>query len=405
MRQLLFLSILIFYSFSFFNPTNQWREILTKHHRFIYPSEYEPIAQQIAWLNEQTYSYYCKHLEIHRKTKWNIVLNNKSFNNAFVTFGAPQYSQFFGGLSSGIFQSIHWNYILTVHEGRHQAQLDKLNYGLIHLAKEIGGERLFQYLAGGSSVAWYMEGEAVNFETRFSQRGRGNIPGFDRNLKAILLERASKNEENIYYKDIEYRKNIYFPNHYVYGYVLASYMIKKYGNEIWDRVLSVNAFVPIPSLGFNFSVLLQAGLPIDFHYKKAMRELTEIYQKQLKSLPITSVNKINPRKKIKKAKNWLNYEFQGEFSNGDLLVKKTSLDRHSELITLNNKKEKVVFKGSFRLSRTDKVNVTGNKAVWSYANIDPLWTSELYADIVLYDHNTKKIKTSDKKKSLFRSFY
>ena len=329
MRRLLFLSLLTFYGFSLFNPTNEWREISTEHHRFIYPSEYETIAQQIAWLNEQTYPYFYKHLRTDRKRKWDIVLNNKSFNNAFVTFGAPQYSQFFGGLSSGIFQSVHWNYILTVHEGRHQAQLDKLDSGLIRLTRILGGERLFQYFAGASSIAWYMEGEAVNFETRFSQRGRGNIPAFDRNLKAILLERASKkgniHHKNIYYKDIEYRKNIYFPNHYVYGYVLASYMIKKYGNEIWDRILSINTFLPTPSLGFNISVLAGTGQLIGYHYEEAMRELTEIYQKQLKDLPITPVNRVNSRKKIKKTKNWLNYEFQGEFSNGDLLVKKNEL--------------------------------------------------------------------------------
>ncbi|MEO6149509.1 MAG: hypothetical protein ABIP28_05085 [Mucilaginibacter sp.] len=163
-----------------------------------------------------------------------IVLQNQTTEtNGYVGL-APFRSEFYltpqqNSLELG---GIPWPEMLAVHEFRHVQQYNNFNIGIIKLLSLIYGE-------SGQAIGnewiipdWFFEGDAVYNETLVSKQGRGRLPYFYRDYRALWA--AHKNYSWMKLRNGSYVD--YVPSHYPLGYMLVAYGREKYGDYFWRNV-------------------------------------------------------------------------------------------------------------------------------------------------------------------------
>ena len=156
-----------------------------------------------------------------------IIHNESSFSNGVFVW-APKRLEIFTNPDPNGYQQ-DWLTQLALHEGRHAVQIDKLNQGVTKVLSYVGGEQAVGAMAVFLPY-WYLEGDAVDAETRLSNTGRGRQPSFEMELKAQLLE-----EGNLYSfsKATMGSYKHFIPNHYKLGYLMVRYGRRTYGDKFW----------------------------------------------------------------------------------------------------------------------------------------------------------------------------
>ena len=93
---------------------------------------------------------------------------------------------------------------------RHVVQLDKVNQGLTKDLYYLFGEIFPIAVVGVYVPMWFMEGDAVCFETAVGHLGRGRSPEFLNEMKAQILEKGIYN----YSKAVLGSNKDFVPNRY-----------------------------------------------------------------------------------------------------------------------------------------------------------------------------------------------
>jgi hypothetical protein len=89
---------------------------------------------------------------------------------------------------------------------------------------------------GGPGLAlpdWFLEGDAVVAETVYSNSGRGRMPAFRTEYRALA-------KENTYWPYIKVRNGSFkhlVPNEYATGYPMVKYLNNHFGEDTWGRIL------------------------------------------------------------------------------------------------------------------------------------------------------------------------
>lgn len=169
-----------------------------------------------------------------RQQKIDILLHpNTIISNGYVALG-PFRSEFYLTPSQNSFElgSLPWQDMLAVHEYRHVQQYNNFNVGLSHAFRIVFGQQ-GQELANALAIPnWFWEGDAVFQETLVSRQGRGRLPFFFDDYRALWL--AGKNYSYMKLRNGSLRD--FTPDHYRLGYMLVAYGREKYGDEFWKKV-------------------------------------------------------------------------------------------------------------------------------------------------------------------------
>ncbi|HDS08192.1 MAG TPA: hypothetical protein ENO05_11270, partial [Bacteroides sp.] len=177
-----------FYEYGQDAGTLRWNIFSTDHYRIIYPAGVDSVARAFGQRLEYFYPHLGKPLD-HRHRFMPVVIHNESsFSNGVFVWAPKRLEIFTNPDPNGYPQD--WLTQLALHEGRHAVQIDKLNQGLTKALSVLGGEQV----VGAAAVFlpyWYLEGDAVDAETRLSKTGRGRQPSFEQELKAQMLGAGS----------------------------------------------------------------------------------------------------------------------------------------------------------------------------------------------------------------------
>lgn len=169
-----------------------------------------------------------------RQQKIDILLHpNTIVSNGYVALG-PFRSEFYLTPSQNSFElgSLRWQDMLAVHEYRHVQQYNNFNVGLSHAFRIVFGQQ-GQELANALAIPnWFWEGDAVYQETLVSRQGRGRLPFFYNDYRALWL--AGKDYSYMKLRNGSLRD--FTPDHYRLGYMLVAYGREKYGDEFWKKV-------------------------------------------------------------------------------------------------------------------------------------------------------------------------
>ncbi len=395
---LIFIVVFFLFSFLFSQIINireqepygiKWRKIDTKHFEIIFPDNIVEKGQKVADTLEFLYKAISKTLP-NKQKKFSILLSaNGVISNGYVSLG-PRMSEWYMKPSNSYTMGAYdWVKLLAIHEGRHMVQFDKLtNHGFTKFMGYLYGDIGKGLFSAFSAPNWFFEGDAVGLETSLSNSGRGRQPGFDIHLRSLILSGNTPT----YYKSIlgSYKNRI--PNHYTLGYFITTFVRKKYGADIWSKVLNFSSKHSYNPFSFSAGLKKHIGKNIKNIYNDTINDLYTIWSERLKDLNLTEKKRLN----IKKKNIWTSY-FSPRYEGNNIIVQKYGIDNVEQIIRIkpNGKEEKIINFTPIG-SVFNNLNLKTGKIIWSEYTPDIRWGKRGYSEINVFDlkRNQKKTITS-----------
>lgn len=363
------------------NPSSiEWKKIDSLHFEIIFPAGVEKDAQRVAHLLETAYPLVTRSLEV-APARISLILQNQStVSNGFVTL-APRRTEWYMTPSvNPQLTNTEWLKTLAVHEFRHVVQFQKSRQGFNRVFEIALGEIGQALGLGLTAPPWFLEGDAVGTETALTKGGRGRLPLFERDLKALLLSGQDYNYDKAHlgsFKD-------YIPNHYVYGYFYTSYMRNKHGDLFLSKIMNRSASRSFNPLSFYVSYKWLTGANFEDFYRDTIKDMIKNWKEKEASLSLTPYEVKN----LVEKKNWTNYLYPQPVGENTYLALKNGLSWINHFVLTDGKIEKTLFyPGPLQADYPYKVR--GGKIAWVEWEIDPRWGYRDYSRIRVFDIKEK----------------
>lgn len=364
----------------------KWQQFKTPNYKVIYPEGLDSLATAFANRLEYFYPHNGAYLD-HRHSLMPVVIHNESaFSNGVFVWAPKRLEIFTNPDPNGYHQD--WLSLLALHEGRHAFQIDKLNQGITRVLSFLGGEQV----AGAMAIFlpyWYLEGDAVDAETRLSKTGRGRQPSFEMGLKAQMLESGKVYS---FSKATMGSYRHYIPNHYQLGYLMVQHGRRNYGDQFWIDFQNYAARKPF-LLNPTFFSMRKFGLRSKKQfYEQALDEYRQhwlVTSAGRNLSPFTDWNENRNR-------HYTSYTFPHDISGSMVFTLKRGIDQIPEFIFLGkNGEEKRIYRPGFLNS--GRVSFSGSHVVWDEFVPDIRWSNRNYSVIRSLEIATGKVKNLGQK--------
>ena len=361
------------------NPSKmRWQQIKTDKVQVIFPKGLEASAQRVA--NLVTFLSDSTNISLGKTSgRVSIILQNQTtIPNGFVSL-VPFRSEFFMTAPQFNFLgSANWADLLTIHEYRHIKQFRNSQVGLTKLASILFGQNGWAFMSGTALPRWYLEGDAVSTETALTSSGRGRVPYFDMEYRALRLEGKHYNYEKASAGSLK----DFVPSHYHLGYNMIAYGRKQFGTDIWGKVM-VDAskyrglFYP-----FSHSLKVRTGLRTKDLYSETMTYLDSLYKADEKILALTPAKQVSAGSE-KVVTNYRNAHF---INDEQIIVEKDAYNeiRTYYLIDADGTETRLFSPGlNFDLNST--LSVADGVLTWSELTFHSRWFEKNYSIIRSYN--------------------
>jgi|GEM_PF-583714 len=375
-----------FYEYGQDRGTIRWNHFSSAHYQLIYPRGMDSLAKAFADQLEYFYPHQAKVLD-HRHTKMPVVFHHESsFSNGVFVWAPRRLEVFTNPDPNGYPQD--WMTQLALHEGRHAFQVSKLNQGLGKALSYVAGEQAVGALTGFLPM-WYLEGDAVDAETRFSYSGRGRLPSFEMRMKAILME---NDQRYSFSKSLLGSYTDVLPNHYELGYLMVRYGRRTFGDQFWIDM--ENHVARRPYLVF----------PTWFSMKKyGVKSKSELYRSALGFYQQHWTESYN-RRKPGNAFQWspapvkhnTSYRFPQWLSDSAVVALQSGPDQIPAFVRINGKGDASrLFRPGFMNS--GRFSYSQGMIVWDEWVPDVRWSNRNFSNIRLYDLHKNQVKELGKR--------
>jgi hypothetical protein len=359
-----------------------WSRFKTEHYNVIFPRGIDSLARVFASRLETSYPLVGSALD-HRHQVMPVVIHNESSFSNGVFVWAPKRLEIFSNPDPNGY-NLDWLTQLALHEGRHAVQIDKLNQGFTRGLYYLGGEQLVGAMAVFLPY-WYLEGDAVDAETRLSTSGRGRQPSFEMGLKAQVLESGrvysfSKATMGSY--------RHYIPNHYELGYLMVRYGRRKYGDRLWIDFQQYAARKPYlldPTL---FSLRKYGISSKHQFYRSAMEDYREHWTRE--SVNRTCTPFTDWTGSI--GKHYTSYTFPHVIGDRMMFALKSGIDQIPAFVFVGKEgKEQQIFRPGYQSS--GRVSFSGNHVAWDEFIPDTRWSNRNYSVIRTFEISTGRVRS------------
>jgi hypothetical protein len=359
----------------------KWMQIKTVRFTVIYPETYGSGGLAFAQSLDEAYS---KLISLFPESKFKIpvVIHNYSIqSNGYVAWAPKRMEIYPTPVQNTI--PINSDKQLAIHELTHVFQMESLNRGFSKVMSVILGEQTTGIVASLLPL-WYLEGDAVFAESVLTESGRGRSPSFQKQLKAIAVEKGSMYK---YDKIINGSYRDYIPDHYQSGYQMVTWAMAKYDPQIWNKVLDFTARQPFTITPVNIALSRSAGITKKTLFKETFDTLKTIWTKDVSENNALVYETLNPAKKGK----YINY-YSPVFAGTDSIIAiKTSLTSPPSFVLINpsEKSEKKLHTPGMMYPWL--ISYANEKLVWVENQSDPRWENRDYSVIKLMDLRNNKI--------------
>ncbi len=359
----------------------KWRQIKTDKFSVIFPKEAEKIAMRYANLLNIVDSISPKSLQAKQRYFDVIVHNHSTLSNGFVAW-APKRMEIISQSPSST-PAQPWLTQLALHETRHTSQMFRLHSGLKKVLYYFFGEQIVGASAG-FVPSWFLEGDAVAFETATSNTGRGRQADFYQYYRAHYLTKPQKFKYDKFLLG-SYRDNI--PNQYNLGYQMVSYVNVKYGNQVWANSLRYVSRYPFTVFPFYFGLKGQTGLSRNQLFNKTFSNLDSIWSSN------QNYNRIEKYQPVNKSnKEYADYRFPYYLSDSSTIAYKNSLSATAQFIKIDQKSKRektIVWTGHM----TSNPSYFNENIFWTEYKPHIRWEYKNYSVVKWCDIRTGQIKT------------
>jgi len=375
-----------FYEYGQDAGTLRWNHFKTPNYHVIYPRGIDSLAQAFADRLEHFYPYLGRPLNHQHAPLPVIIHNESSFSNGVYVY-APKRLEIFTNPDPND-PNEDWLTQLALHEGRHAFQIDNLNQGLTRVLSFLGGEQVVGAM-GVFLPYWYLEGDAVDAETRLSNTGRGRQPSFEMPLKAQML---GKGRIYSFSKATMGSYRDYIPNHYQLGYLMVRYGRMVYGNDLWIDFQRYAARKPY-LLNPTFFAMRKHGISS----KRAFyNEVMNGYKQHWAEMAMERSLTPHDDWEVQSQRHFTSYHFPHFISSSMVFAYKSGMDQIPEFVLLDDRgKEKRIFRPGFLNS--GRVSFSGRHVVWDEFVPDVRWSNRNYSVIRTYEFSTGKVRSLGRK--------
>lgn len=393
-------SILILLLFStiarsqFYNPGQepfgtQWMEIKSDSLHLIYPSWSDLVVHD--YIKYHSRAWQVSQPDLNPKfSRIPVILHpNSVLSNGFVVW-APKRVELIT-IPSLDSNSELWLKTLAIHEVRHVLQMQSLNRGVFR----VGSWFLGQQSAGIASAMlprWYMEGDAVYAETKYSHGGRGRQASFYRQYMAVIGQQGSTYN---YSKWLLGSYKHYIPNYYSFGYMMVGFTNLKYNSNIWNKALDKTVKRPYYIFSFNISLRQQFKHSLRDHLEESFAYCDSVWSHFEPNEE--NIYPINVKPRRDKA-DYIQYQYPHLTRDSLVIALKSSLAAPPKWVLVNqqNRREHTLFKPGYLLS---KPFINDSLILWSQYRSGLRWDYKNYSEIWRYDlANNKKARITRKSK-------
>jgi hypothetical protein len=363
------------------NPSGlNWRKIDTENFEVIFPAEVEAEAQRVTHLLELSYPLVTRSLESLPERISIILQNQSTISNGFVTL-APRRSELF--LTPALdpeLSNTEWLKTLAVHEFRHVVQFQKSRQHFNKVYEILLGEIGHALGLGLAAPPWFYEGDAVGIETALTFGGRGRLPLFERDLRALLLtgERYSYDKAHLgSFAD-------YVPNHYLYGYFYTTFMRLEEGDLFLSRLLDEATQRSYNPLTFYNAYESLTGREFEEFYRLMIQKLIRDWSEKESKLKLTPYTVKN----LDQRDGFTNYLYPNSLGDGRYLALKQGLSHFAQFVITDGKNDELLFFPGV-LQQLYPYKLRSGRLALVEKQLDTRWQYRDFSRIRVFDFNQK----------------
>jgi hypothetical protein len=361
----------------------KWVQIKTDRFKVIYPESYGQAGVDFAKSLDVAYSKLGS-LFPQKKFRIPVIIHNYTTNSNGYVAWAPRRME--------IYPTPEQNTIpldpvkqLTIHELTHVLQMESLNKGFSRGLSLLFGEQIYGAVAFLLPL-WFFEGDAVFAESALTESGRGRSPSFQKQLKAISVE---KNKLCKYDQIVSGSFREFIPDHYQSGYQIVAWAMAKHDPQVWNKMLNTTAKYPFTINPVNLSLMKTTGLRKKNLYREAFDTLKTIWTKDVDESKSVTYPQMNPAKRGK----YINYYSPVAAGTDSIIAVKTTFSDPPAFVlikTVTGSEETIHIPGPVY---PWYISFGNHNLVWVETKNDPRWANREYSQIKIMDLKKKKIHT------------
>jgi len=306
-----------------------------------------------------------------------LVLQQRTiFSNGYVGMG-PYRSEFQLTPLQNSFRlgSVPWYVQLALHEYRHVQQFDFFNRGVTRVVYKILGQEAGALLNSMAIPNWFWEGDAVWQETRLSTQGRGRLPYFFNEARAVL-------QSPHHYSYMKWRNGSLrdlVPDHYPFGYLLIGYGTERFGADLWSKTISdASRFKPL-FYPFQQSFKRHAGISFKHFTEDALKFYRDSLAAGTDSLSAWAYRQ----------KHYLSSaEYPAWINSNEIIYTKTSYRETPAFYKYELNTGKNTRIATRRISADNQFSYNNGRIVYTSYQADKRWSWNDYSRIVIHDLNS-----------------
>ncbi len=377
------------------NPSNiNWMKMESDKVRVIYLEGAENQAQRVVSLVDRMAEDTLFSLGSKIK-KVDMILHNQTlYANGFVTVSPWRSELYAFGPQNNFSGATEWLDLLTIHEYRHIQQFQNSRRSVPGFFSVLFGQNGW----GGATVValprWFLEGDAVFYETMATTAGRGRIPAFSNQYKAVLLDEDRK----LGYEKAQagsYKE--FVPNHYGLGYFMVTGLRKRFGGEIWGKVYDESIEYDGLIYPLSKSVKRNAGMRTPQLFRETFSELEEKWTNEIEQKNLSASQDV-PTEEKRTFTNYLNPTF---LNDSLVIVEKSGYRDVAAYYSVNTRtgEENKLTEPGFYSEDNATISLADNKIIWSERTFDERWGNQDYLVLRSYDISTgrKEFHTANTK--------
>ena len=365
-------------------PELKWRQISTPAGRIIFPKGMDSLAFRTAGLVNYQRLHDSSIAGPQVTQKVSQIIQNQSVLPAGFSTPAPWRNEYYVTPPANMFLGpISWTDAMELHEYRHAQQFSMANQGWTWPYKVVMGQTGWLLSSLMTQPLWFREGDAVLAETIFTHGGRGRLPSFHMEYRAMRLAGYHYSYEKAHYTSLR----DFVPNPYRIGYYMVTKARRDYGNKFWNSILRDTYRRKALIYPFTRSMKDHTGSGTRGFYNRTVRELDSLWSAQDKALAITASTRVSQPK----GKKYTNYRFPQYLDDGSILVMKSSFDLINTyyIITPDGKEKELFSPGRYTDDHITLV-AENNKMVWAESAFHERYINKDYSIIKLHDLTTGK---------------
>lgn len=377
-------------------PSIHWKQIHTPTGRIIFPRGLDSIAFRAAGIMNYERIHDSTISATGNTRHVPVIIQNQSTLPAGFSTPAPWRNEYYITPPQNLFLGpVPWMDGLVAHEYRHTQQFSVAHSGFTLPYQILFGETGWLLNTLFSQTLWLREGDAVLSETILTKGGRGRLPAFNMEYRALLVSGIHYGYEKGNYpssfKD-------FVPNPYRIGYYMNTKARRDFGDDVWKNVL--NDVYHKKGFIYSQSRAMQkyTGMGTKQFYDATIKELDSIFKHTDATLQLTPARNVI----AEEPHVFTSYKFPQYLPDGSLVSLKSALNEIYTYfkITPDGKEKKLFSPGIYSDDQITTV-VEGNLMTWCESSFSARWINKDYSIIKMYDFETGKTRKITSKTKYF----